>query len=66
MLWQPEKALEIYPETDRLKPFRPIREMGSYIIIKAQARTYSGDINTGIDLAIQGIFSTERGFESSL
>jgi transcriptional regulator with XRE-family HTH domain len=55
MLWQPEKALTIYDQTDTLKPFRPIREMGSYMIIKAQAHAYSGDINKGVKLAIEGI-----------
>jgi transcriptional regulator with XRE-family HTH domain len=55
MLWQPEKALEIYAQTDQLKPFRPVRELGSYLIIKAQAHTYSGNMKTGINLAIQGI-----------
>jgi transcriptional regulator with XRE-family HTH domain len=54
MLWQPEKALDIYKQTDKLKPFRPTREMGSYTIIKAQAHAYSGDLTTGINLAIQG------------
>ncbi|MBA2391457.1 MAG: helix-turn-helix transcriptional regulator [Ktedonobacteraceae bacterium] len=55
MLWQPEKALNIYPRTDQLKPFRPLRELGSYTIIKAQAHTYSGDVEKGIGLAIRGI-----------
>lgn len=55
MLWKPEKALEIYPRTDKLKPFRPMREMGSYTIIKAQAHTYSGDLAKGIALAVQGV-----------
>lgn len=55
MLWLPEKALEIYTQTDTLKPFRPIRELGSYTIIKAQAHAYSGDIEEGVSLAIQGI-----------
>jgi transcriptional regulator with XRE-family HTH domain len=54
-LWQPEKALAIYPQTDKLRPFRPLRAMGSYLIIKAQAHAYSGDMKTGIDLAFQGI-----------
>ncbi len=63
MLWLPEKALEIYPQTDKLKPFRPVREMGSYTIIKAQAYAYSGDIEQGIDLAIQGI-KLARGYGS--
>ena len=47
MLWQPQKALEIYQETDKLKPFRPLRNLGSYTIIKAQAHSYNGDIDTG-------------------
>ena len=55
MLWQPEKALEIYSQTDKLKPFRPVRGMGSYTIIKAQAHAYSGDIERGVALAIEGI-----------
>ncbi len=63
MLWQPEKALAIYQETDQMRPFRPTRELGSYTIIKAQAHTYSGDIDTGIDLAMQGI-ELARGYQS--
>lgn len=55
MLWLPAKALEIYSQTDLLKPFRPLREMGSYTIIKAQAYAYSDSIDHGIDLAIQGV-----------
>ena len=55
MLWRPERALAIYAETDKLKPFRPVRAMGSYLIIKAQAYAYSGDMKTGVDLALQGI-----------
>lgn len=55
MLWQPQKALEIYQQTDRLKLFRPLRNQGSYTIIKAQAYTYAGDLDTGIDLAIRGL-----------
>jgi hypothetical protein len=63
MLWQPEKALAIYPRTDELKPFRPIREMGSYIIIKAQAHAYSGDVENGVKLALQGI-ELAKGYKS--
>jgi tetratricopeptide (TPR) repeat protein len=55
MLWQPEKALEIYLQTDKLKPFRPMREMGSYMIVKAQAHSYSGNLAKGIALAIKGV-----------
>ncbi|MBE3560451.1 MAG: helix-turn-helix transcriptional regulator [Ktedonobacteraceae bacterium] len=64
MLWQPEKALEIYLRTDRLKPFRPLRDLGSYTIIKAQAHTYCGDIETGVDLAVRGI-ELARGYKSA-
>jgi tetratricopeptide (TPR) repeat protein len=55
MLWQPEKALAIYQETDALRPFRPIRDLGSYTIVKAQAYSYAGDIDEGIHLALKGI-----------
>lgn len=55
MLWQPQKALDIYKETDRLKPFRPLRDLGSYTIIKAQAHTYGGDIDEGVKLALKGL-----------
>src|SRR5260221_12818729 len=54
MLWQPQKALDIYKETDQLKPFRPLRDLGSYTIIKAQAHAFSGDIDEGFKLAIKG------------
>ncbi len=55
MLWQPQKALEIYQQTDQLKPFRPLRDLGSYTIIKAQAHAYNGDIEEGIRLALKGL-----------
>ncbi|GCE23418.1 helix-turn-helix domain-containing protein [Dictyobacter kobayashii] len=58
-LWQPEKALEIYPMTDMLRPFRSVRDQCSYSIIKAQAYCYVGDIDTGIDYALDGLRSAE-------
>jgi transcriptional regulator with XRE-family HTH domain len=45
-LEQPEKALEIYKKTDLLRPFRPLREKGSYIINKAQAYLHNGSVKT--------------------
>lgn len=54
-LWKPEKALEIYKETDRMRPFRPLREQGSYVINKAQAYLHLGDLERGIQQALQGI-----------
>jgi len=55
ILWQPEKALDIYQQTDVLKPFRSLRDQGSYSIIKAQAFAYAGDIEKGVGHAIKGI-----------
>lgn len=55
ILWKPEKALAIYQETDKLKSFRPLRDLGSYTIIKAQAYAYSGEVEEGVRLALKGI-----------
>lgn len=54
-LWKPEKALEIYQKTDTLRPFRPLRDLSSYHIIKAQAYCYMGDFTTGTDYAMKGM-----------
>lgn len=47
--------MEIYKETDRLRPFRPMREQGRYIIEKGQAHLYAGDLDTGIQLSVRGL-----------
>jgi tetratricopeptide (TPR) repeat protein len=54
-LGKPEKALEIYKETDQLRAFRPLREQGPYIIDKAQAYLHLGSWKQGMKLAQQGI-----------
>jgi len=54
-LWKPEKAIEIYQKTDRLRPFRPLRDQGAYIINKAQAYLHLEDLDQGITLALKGI-----------
>lgn len=53
-LGYPEKAIEIYKLTDKLRPFRPLRDQSSYHIVKAQAFCYAGDINTGVKHAMKG------------
>lgn len=63
VLWQPQKALDIYKEIDKLRPFRPMRELGSYTIIKAQAHAYAGDMEEGITLALKGL-ELARGYHS--
>jgi transcriptional regulator with XRE-family HTH domain len=60
MLWKPEKALEIYQETNRRRPFRPLREQSSYYIVSAQAYCYSGDLQTGIEHAHTGLHIAEK------
>jgi tetratricopeptide (TPR) repeat protein len=54
-LWKPEKALETYQKTDTLRPFRPLRDLSSYHIIKAQAYCYIGDFTAGTDHAMKGM-----------
>ena len=38
-----------------LRPFRPLRDQGSYSIIKAQAFAYAGSLEEGVEYAIKGI-----------
>jgi transcriptional regulator with XRE-family HTH domain len=55
MLWKPERALEIYKQTDRMRPFRPLRDLGSYSIVKAQAYAYAGDLDKGLEYSLKGL-----------
>lgn len=63
LLWKPEKALEIYQETEQLKPFRPLRDLGSFTIIKAQAHAYNKNIDEGVKLALNGL-ELAKGYRS--
>jgi transcriptional regulator with XRE-family HTH domain len=60
VLWRPEKALVIYEQTDKLRPFRPLHEQSSYHIVKAQAYCYSGNLQTGIEHALTGLRIAEN------
>jgi transcriptional regulator with XRE-family HTH domain len=60
LLWQPEKALTIYQQTDKMHPFRPLRKQSLYHIVKAQAYCYSGDLRTGIKHALTGLHMAEN------
>ena len=60
LLWKPEKALAIYQETNRMRPFRPLREQSSYHIVSAQAYCYSGNLQTGIEHALTGLRIAEK------
>jgi transcriptional regulator with XRE-family HTH domain len=54
-LSKPEKAMEIFKETDQLRRFRPMREQGSYTLEKALAHLYAADLDEGIALALKGL-----------
>ena len=55
VLWKSEKALEIYKETDRLRPSRLLRDSSSYAIVKAQAYSYVGDLDKGLEHSLLGL-----------
>lgn len=59
MLWKPEKALEIYKQTDQLRAFRPIRDQAAYTIVKAQAHCYVGDFQKGTEYTLSGLKMAE-------
>ncbi len=63
LLWEPEKAIEIYKESERLKPFRPMRDLGVLTILKAQAFSYTGAVDEGVKYALKGL-ELARGYES--
>lgn len=54
-LWKPKEALEMYNETDKLRPFRPLRELGAYTIDKGEAYLRLGDLDQGITFSLKGI-----------
>lgn len=54
-LWKPEEALKVYEQTDRLRPFRPLRELGAYTIDKGEAYLRLGNLDEGIRLSLKGI-----------
>ena len=54
-LWKPAEALKVYEQTDKLRPFRPLRELGAYTIDKGEAYLKLGDLDQGITLSLKGI-----------
>lgn len=63
LLGEPKVALELYQESERLKPFRPMRDLGVFIILQAQAHAYAGDVEGGVNFALQGL-RLARGYQS--
>jgi transcriptional regulator with XRE-family HTH domain len=58
-LWKPASSLAIYPQTDTLRPLRPLRDLASYHIIKAQTYCGVGDTKKGIEYAMTGLNMAE-------
>ena len=54
-LWKPEKALTLFEEVNKLRPFRPFRKEGAYIINKGEAYLRMGDLDQGIPLTLEGM-----------
>jgi tetratricopeptide (TPR) repeat protein len=54
-LWKPADALKVYEQTDKLRPFRPLRELGAYTIDKGEAYLRLGELDQGITLSLKGI-----------
>jgi tetratricopeptide (TPR) repeat protein len=54
-LWKPGNALKVYEQTDTLRPFRPLRELGAYTIDKGEAYLKLGDLDQGIALSVKGL-----------
>jgi transcriptional regulator with XRE-family HTH domain len=60
LLWEPELALAIYLATEpELHPVS-LRDIGNFTILKAQAHTYAGDVDVGVDLAMEGLEAARR------
>lgn len=55
LLGEPQIALDIYRESERIQPFRPIRDLGVITILKAQAYAYHGNMDKGVNLALRGL-----------
>jgi hypothetical protein len=60
LLWEPEVALGIYLATESgLHPIS-LRDVGNLTILKAQAHTYAGNVDVGVNLAIEGLGFARR------
>src|SRR6266567_1455013 len=55
LLGEPQRALEIYRQSEHIQPFRPMRDQGILIIQKAQAHAYAGNIEKGVQYSLRGL-----------
>jgi len=60
LLWEPEVALGIYLATESWPHPISLRDIGNFTILKAQAHTYAGNVDLGVNLAIEGLGFARR------
>jgi len=60
LLWEPEVALGIYRGAESGLHPTSLRDIGNLTILKAQAHTYAGNVDVGVDLAIEGLGFARR------
>jgi transcriptional regulator with XRE-family HTH domain len=60
LLWEAERALAIYAETEAALRMASLRDLGNFTILRAQAHAYAGNVDVGVTLALDGLASARR------
>jgi len=60
LLWEAERALDIYAETQAGFQTASLRDLGNFAILRAQAHAYAGNVDTGVRLALDGLAFAKR------
>jgi transcriptional regulator with XRE-family HTH domain len=60
LLWEAERALDIYADTEPAFKTASLRDLGNLTILKAQAHAYAGNVDVGMQLAIEGLAFARR------
>jgi hypothetical protein len=60
LLWEPERALDIYADTEPAFRTASLRDLGNFTILKAKAHAYAGNVDVGVRLGIEGLAFARR------
>lgn len=60
LLWEPDKALALYAQTEPAFQAASLRDLGNFTILKAQAHAYAGNVDVGVALGIEGLQFARR------
>ena len=60
LLWEAERALDIYAETEAALRMASLRDLGNFTILKAQAHAYAGNVDVGVKLGMDGLTFARR------